>query len=141
MPVSPIARRIRALLFLMLPALVLVACGSRVSTAGFKGEQHDVAQTISNLQADATAGDEKKICAKDLAPSVVSRLGGSKGCEKAIKNQLAEVDSLELSVQSITIAKGGASATVKAKSIHAGRTRPGTVSLVRDGKAWKVSGI
>ena len=134
-------RRMLALSCLPLSALALSACASTVSTAGFKGEQHEVAQTISNLQADATAGEQKKICADDLAAGVVAQLGGTKGCEAAIKNQLAEVNSLEIKVQSVHLATGNARATANVSSIHEGKTRPSTVSLVKEGGKWKLSGV
>jgi len=34
----------------------LSACGTTSSSAGFSGEKHAVAQTIVNLQSDATSG-------------------------------------------------------------------------------------
>ena len=141
MPLLPLLRRASALLCLPLLAAGLVACGSTVSTAGFKGEQHTIAQTISNLQSDATAADQKKICTSDLASAVVSRLGGLKGCEAAIKRQLVEIDSLEVSVQSITLGAGGASATARVKSIYGGKSAFRTVTLVKEGGKWKVSGL
>ena len=125
-------RRAFALLCLPVSALALAACGSTVSTAGFKGQQHEVAQTISNLQADATAAEQSKICADDLAASVVSKLGGAKGCEAAIKSQLAQVDSLEVSVESVKLAPSGTTATAQAKSIHEGKSRASAVSLVKE---------
>lgn len=134
-------RRLLALLCVPSCALALSACGSTVSTAGFKGEQHEVAQTISNLQADATAGEQKKICSDDLAASVLSKLGGLKACEEAIKKQLAEIDSLEVSVQSVKLASGDTGATAAVRSIYEGKTRPSTVSLVKEGGKWKVSAL
>ncbi|HYM55284.1 MAG TPA: hypothetical protein VES97_07970 [Solirubrobacteraceae bacterium] len=133
-------RRLLAPVCLPLLAVALTACGSTVSTSSFKGEQHEVAQTIANLQADATAGEDKKICANDLAKSLVARLGGSKGCESAIKNQLAEVDSMELKVQSIKLAPG-AGASAQVKGIYEGKTRPGTLSLVKEGGRWRISSL
>ncbi len=67
--------------------------------------------------------------------AVVARLGGTKGCEAAIKSQLAEVDNLEVHVESVTLAPGGKSATAGAKRPrrqdedghrHAGQGRDGT---------------
>ena len=130
-----------ALLCASLLIVGLAGCASSVSTSGFQGEQHAIAQTISNLQADATAGDQKKICANDLASAVVTRLGGPAGCEQAIKNQLAEIDSLEVKVQSVTIGVGGTTATAQVKSTYGGKTHPTTVSLVKEGGKWKVSGL
>jgi copper chaperone CopZ len=134
-------RRAFALLCLPVSTLALAACGTTVSTAGFKGQQHEVAQTISNLQADATAAEQSKICADDLAASVVRKLGGTKGCEAAIKTQLAQVDSLEVSVESVKLAPDGTTATAQAKSIHEGKSRASAVSLVKEGGKWKVSGL
>jgi hypothetical protein len=132
-------RRQLAVLCLPLSALTLSACNKAVSTSGFKGEQREIAQTISNLQSDATAAEPKKICANDVAASVVTRLGGTKGCEAAFKSQLAEVDSLEVSVQSIAVAPDGKSATADVKSIHEGKSRASTMSLVKEGGKWKIS--
>jgi hypothetical protein len=134
-------RRLPAPLCGSLLALALSACGTAtVSTAGFRGEEHEVAQTISNLQADATAGEEKKICARDVTSSIVARLGGAKACERAIKNQLAEVDSLQVSVQSVKLGAAG-TARAHVRSIQLGKTKPSTVSLIKEAGKWKISGV
>jgi hypothetical protein len=140
MPAPIAARPILALLCLPLAALTLAACGTTVSTSAFRGEDHAVAQAISDLQTDATAGDEKKLCSDDLAASVVTKLGGKKGCEKTIKTQLAEIDSLEVSVQSVHTA-GPATATAGVTSTYAGKKRAGTVSLIKESKGWRISAI
>ena len=67
---KPAARAVAAVAI----TLGLYACGSAVSTTNFKGEQRQVAQAISNLQSDATATDQQKLCSNDLAASVVARL-------------------------------------------------------------------
>jgi hypothetical protein len=134
-------RRMPALVCLPLSAVVLAACGSTTTTAPFKGEKHEVAQTIANLQTHATAAEQKKICAEDLAAAVVTRLGGSKHCEAAIKNQLAEVDNLETSVKSVDVTAVGKAATARVNSIDEGKTAAGTVSLVKEGGKWKISGV
>jgi hypothetical protein len=129
------------LICLPLLALGLTACGSTVSTSAFKGEQHEVAQTISVLQNAATTGEQKRICDELLAGAVVTRLGGAKSCEKAIKNQLAEIDNLQVSVQSVQVASGSTSATARVASVYEGKTRAGKLSLVKEGKHWKISGL
>ena len=138
---AAVSRTSLAFICLPLSALALSACSSTVSTAAFKGAQHEVAQTISNLQADATAGEQKKICSDDLAAAAVAKLGGTKGCEAAIKKQLAEVDKLEVSVQSVKLASGGANATAAVRSVYEGKTRPSTVSLVKEGRKWKIAAL
>jgi hypothetical protein len=137
----PNAKHATALLCLALLALGLAACGATVSTSGFKGEQHAIAQTISDFQADATASDEKKICANDLAAAVVARLGATKRCERAIKDQLAEIDNLEAKVESIQLGPGAATASARVKSTHAGKRRVSTVVLVKEGSNWKISAL
>lgn len=133
----------RLLLYVCAPlsAVVLGACASTVSTSAFKGSEQSVAQTVANLQTDATASEPKKICADDLAAAVVSRLGGSAHCEAAIKTQIAELDSMEVSVKSIHIAADQASATAEVKSIREGKSKAQTLSLVKEGGKWKISGL
>ena len=137
----PSAARARALLCTPLLALGLAACGSTVSTGSFKGEEHEVAQTIANLQADATANEQGKICTHDLSAEVVARLGGPEGCQQAVKSQLKEIDNLELSVQSIKIDTPGRTATAVAKSTYAGKKTLTPITLVKEGGSWKVSAL
>jgi hypothetical protein len=131
----------RSLALLCLAPLSIAACGSTVSTSGFSGERHAVAQRIADLQSDVTSSDRKKVCTNDLAASVVKGLGGRKGCESALKTQLAEIDNLEAKVSSISIPAGASTATARVKSTYAGKSRVGTVSLVKEGKTWKVAAV
>jgi hypothetical protein len=137
-------RRPLALLCWPVLAVGLAACGTpATSTSAFKGERHEVAQTIADLQSDATAGEEKKICADDLASRVVARLGGAAGCERAVKSQLGEVDNVEVGVQSVQLGAGRAlhTASARVKSIHSGKSRESTVLLVKEDGKWKISGL
>jgi hypothetical protein len=127
-----------------LAALSLAACAQTVSTSHFKGEQREVAQAIANLQSDVTAADQQKICAQDLASAVVARLNtASGGCKQVIKNQLTEVDNLEVKVGSVLLSTGGStrSASATVASIYAGKTRTGTVFLLKENGKWKISGL
>ena len=120
--------------------LALTACGSAVSTTSFKGEQHQIAQTIANFQNAATTGEYKKICNEMLSTTIVTRLGNAKGCEKAIKNQLNEIDNLQVTVQSVHVAAGNMDAKADLGSIYEGKKRLGKLSLVKQHKHWKISG-
>jgi hypothetical protein len=136
--------RLSAILCLPLCALALAACGastSATSTSDFSGVKREVAQRIADFQSDASSTEERKICANDLAARIVRRLGGSKGCETAIKNQLGQVDNLEVGIQSVSVAAGGTSASATVKSIHEGKSRPSTLQLVKEGRSWKISGL
>jgi hypothetical protein len=133
-------KRAPALLCLPLLALGLSACAQTVSTSGLNGEAKAAAETIKDLQSNATSGDQKKICQDDLAKSVASRLspaGG--GCQAAIKSQLKEVDSLELTVQRIEV--NGTSATAHVTSVYSGKKKPTTMTLVRENGKWKISAV
>jgi hypothetical protein len=138
-------KRYPALLCASLLGVGLSACGNTVSVSpAFKGEEREVAQAISNLQADATAANERRVCSNDLASAVVARLSGARGgCAQAIKNQLGEVDSFEMTVQSIQVGAVGArrTASARVKSVYMGKTRTSTVLLVKEGGKWKIKEI
>src|SRR5947209_19064535 len=73
-------------------AAALSACAKTVSTGAFQGEQHEVAQAISNLQSDVTAGEERKVFSNDLASEVVAGLDAAAGrCRGAIEVQVREL--------------------------------------------------
>jgi hypothetical protein len=132
-----------ASLGLFLLALALAGCGSTVSTSSFHGEEHEVAQVVANFQADVSAAEQQKVCANDLSSGLVARLGGPAACRKAVKNQLAEVDNLEMSVRAVQVSPPGAprTATARVKSINGGKSRLATLTLVREGGSWKISGV
>jgi hypothetical protein len=126
---------------LALAALVLAACGQTVSTSSFKGEQHEVAQALANLQSNVSTNDESKICTNDLAKAVVTRLGSAHGgCKAVIKDQLGQIDNANLAVDTVTLsgAQGQRTATASVRSIYGGKTRASTVHLVKEGGKWKV---
>ncbi|HTA36233.1 MAG TPA: hypothetical protein VK761_05920 [Solirubrobacteraceae bacterium] len=134
----------RAATLLCAPALALglSACAATVSTSGLTGDSKAAGETVKDLQSNVTAGDNKKICEKDLASAVVKRLAStSGGCQEAVKKQLAEIDSVELTVESIKVT--GTTATAKVKSIYSGKKKFSTMSLVKEGTGskseWKIS--
>lgn len=133
--------RPRAAIAAVLLATGLAGCGSTVSTGSFKGEEKAVAETVSNLQSDATAGDQGKICKNDLSAEVVARLGGVAGCEAAIKTQLGEIDNPEASVSSVKVQTPGKAATAVVKSVNEGKSTETTVTLVHEDGRWKVSAV
>jgi hypothetical protein len=141
---SALPKRALTLLCAPLLALTLAACAKTVSTSGLGGESKEVAETIKNLESDVTAGEQKKVCQNDLASTLVTRLNSAKGgCQQAIKDQLAEVDSFEITVDSVAL--GGTptarTATAHVKSVYSGKKRPSTLSLVKESGKWKISAL
>ena len=132
-------RRLLALTSVLLCSLGAAACGTTTSTAGFKGAEHEVAQTIADLQSDVAAGERKKICEKDLAAPVVTKLGGQKACEAAVKNRVSEIDNTELQVESVKI--DGDTATAQVKSVYEGKKQVRAVTLAKEGSRWRITAI
>ena len=125
-------------------ALGLSACGqSTVNTSSLSGDAKSVAQTISDLQKDAQNRDQNKVCQNDLASSVVSKLAATGGsCPSALSGQLKEIDSFDLSLASgNAVQVNGNTATARVKTTSAGKTRYDTLTLVKEGNRWKVSGL
>jgi len=132
--------RVRPLIVLCLCVPGLAACGNTTSSSAFKGVEHEVAQRISDLQSDATSSNRENICKHDLSAAIVAKLGGIKGCEAALKHQLAQIDNLDATIVSVKVAPDGKTATAKVKSTYEGKTREKTLPLVKEAGGWKVSG-
>jgi hypothetical protein len=115
-----------------------MACGETTSTSKFTGESHDVAQTLSDFQSHAAAREQKKLCEGDLAASVTSSLKSTGGCQAVLKKQLVQLDALNITIESVSVK--GATATAKVKSTYSGKSRITTVTLVKEGSRWKISG-
>jgi hypothetical protein len=141
---TPLKTPAPALLGATLLAFGLVACGSTVATSSFKGEKHEVAQAISNLQSDTRAGEQQKVCENDLAGPVLTRLSTAPGgCKQAIKGQLAEIDNFDVTVESVHISATASkrTATARVKSVYNGKSRVRTVSLLFEGGKWKILSV
>jgi hypothetical protein len=136
---APSPRQLTAGLCTIAFAVGLGACGETASTSNFKGESHNVAQTVSNFQNDATAGNQKKLCESDLAATLTARLHGAGGCQTVLKEQLHEIDALNMTIESVTVT--GAGATARVKSTYSGKSRITTLTLVKEGSHWKISGV
>lgn len=119
-------------------ATAIGGCGETASTGSFKGESHNVAQTIADFQADVVAREQKKLCQRDLSAPVTTRLtkaGGS--CQAALEKQLMQIDATNLTIQAISI--GGRSATARVKGTYSGKSRESTLTLVKEGNRWRIS--
>ena len=131
----------RALLLLCAPLLALgaSACASTSTLSTFKGEDHAVAQVVSDLQSYGTAGEAQRICTNLLASTVTARLHSAPGgCKHALKEQLSQVDTPEVTVEKVQL-HGTMGATAEVKSTYAGKAKLTTVTLVKEDGAWKIS--
>jgi len=136
MPVS--LKRALVLLCVPLLAVVVSACASTTSSS-FKGESHAIAQTIANLQTEATADEAQKICSEELASTVTARLSSAPGgCKQALKSQLSQVDTQELTVEKV-YPHSSTSASAEVKSTYAGKTKITTLTLIKEHGVWKIS--
>lgn len=137
----PIAiKRLAVIVLAALAPVALAACGEVVATSSFKGESKAVAQTISNFQNDISTANKGNICQKDLASTLRARLNSaSGGCQEVIKNQLGQIDTFSLSIESIAVK--GSSAQAQVKSTYSGKTKVSTLTLVKEGGKWKISGV
>ncbi len=115
------------------------ACGETASTSNFKGESHNVAQTVADFESDATSLDQKKVCEDDLAAALRTSLSRYGGCQAVLKSQLRAIDALTMSIESIAV--NGTKASARVKSTYSGKSRVTTLLLVREGSKWKVSGV
>ena len=87
-------------------------------------------QTISDFQTDADGGRPKKICRKTWRPQSrqsCRRPGAT--AKAALKSQLAEIDILELTVESVELSGNKASAAIK--STWSGKSRRSTIELTK----------
>lgn len=121
-------------------ALALGACGSAVTTSGFKGEAHAVAQRISDLQSNISAASEQNICTKDFSRAARARLSAAGNtCKAALKRQLSAIDDYELTIEKIAV--HGRAATAQVRSTWSGKLRNSTLKLVKEGGGWRVEGV
>lgn len=121
-------------------ATLFAACGSTVSTGNYKGASKAVAERISDFQSNIVAGEEKKLCSRDLASAVQARLrAAGSSCVPALKKQLGAIDDYEISIASIAV--HGTSASARVKSTWSGKQRTTTMQLVKEGNSWKIAAL
>jgi hypothetical protein len=110
------------------------------STSKFKGEARNAAQSIEDLQAAAKDADYAKICAQLLAPSFAGRIGESgRTCPQAVEAAVKDADTIDMTVQQVTVSGDTATARVK---LETGKDdRRATFRLVRENRRWKIAGL
>jgi hypothetical protein len=138
-------RMLRSLVPLaLLASLALAGCTTRStsddSTGEFRGDQRLVANTVEDFESAASEGDQGKICRDLLARALVAQYaerGGS--CERAVDGALKDTDSFEMTVERVTIT--GTQASVRVKSDRGKKDLQQSLTLVRQGQGWRISGF
>ena len=74
---------------------------------------------MANFQSDASANNQKKLCENDLAAPLTNQLRSAGGCQAVIKEQLKDIDSLGLTIESVAVT--GSSALARVKSTYSGK--------------------
>jgi hypothetical protein len=127
-------------------AVGVAGCGETTTSSSFTGEEHAVATRVSNFQKHVSEANEKKVCSEDLASSLVERIresgkreAGGKGCTEVVKELLKDVEDPTLTVQHVKVDGKNAVATVK--SVRSGKSRTATLTLVKEGEDWRISGV
>jgi hypothetical protein len=137
----------------MLRTLVPIAALAAIAVAGcttqttsddssdkFVGDQRLVANTIEDFESAASKGDQDQICRELLAKPLIADYAEHGGtCEKAVDGALKDTDSFGLTVESVSIA--GAKATARVKADRGKKDVIQTMTLVKEGPAWRISGF
>jgi hypothetical protein len=135
--------RLRHLALALLVPVALAGCGAQRSSSSagkFSGEQKQVAQTVDDLATAGQKSDEKTVCGTLLSRALVARLNaGGSTCLKAVGDQIDSADSFTLKVESVAVT--GSRATAQVTSTVSGHDAKRTLSFVREGGGWRVSGL
>ena len=123
-------------------AVAVAGCASQTtsndSSGKFRGEQRLVANTIEDFESAASKGDQDQICRELLAKPLIAQYAEHGGtCEKAVDGALKDTDSFGLTVESVSIAGGEATARVKADRGKNDVIR--TITLAKEGPGWRIS--
>jgi predicted lipoprotein len=132
----------RPTLLLCVLALALTACGAaaRDSAKDFKGAERGVAAAVEDLESAARKNDSGQACTKLLAAGLLTALK-AKGttCETAVKEAFKDADSLDLTVEDVTIS--GTKASAKVTSGSGSHKKSDTLELERAGAGWRISSL
>ena len=136
------SRPMRPALLLCLLALALTACGTapRDSAEDFSGAERAVAAAVEDLEAAARDNDNEAVCTELLAERLLSTLERQgTNCATAVEDAFRDADTLDLTVEDVTI--DGTSATAEVTSGTGDNEKTDTLELERVGSAWRISSL
>ena len=123
-------------------ALAPAACGagSRDSAEDFTGAERAVAAAVEDLESAARDGDTEAVCTKLLAETLLATLKQrGTSCEDAVQDAFEDADSLDLTVDDVTIS--GSRASAKVTSGTGNNKKSDTLELEKVGAAWRISSL
>jgi hypothetical protein len=132
----------RSLAALCLLALALAGCGSapRNSAKDFKGDKRAVADVVERLEKAARDDDPAFVCKSLLSAKLLTALRTQgTNCNTGVKEAFKDADSLDLTVDGVTIT--GASATAKVAYRSLSKDKTSTLTFAREGSAWKIASL
>lgn len=129
----------RPALVLCLLALTLTACGAaaRDSAEEFTGEQAAVAAAVEDLESAARDNDSGETCTKLFTAGLLAAIKGN--CETAVEDAFKDADSVDLTVEQVSI--NGTKATAKVTSGTGSNETTETLTLEKVGAAWRISSL
>ncbi len=134
------SRQLLPALLALLAALAFAACGGAAdSDQDFEGAQRDVARAIEDLEEAGQEDEPRRICEALLARALVQQIEDSgTECVEAIGKALDQTDTFTLTVESVRVTGTNARAQVET---GVDEEKLETIELVKEGDAWKVSGL
>jgi len=132
----------RSLAALCLMVLVLVGCGAapRDSAKAFKGDERTVADVVERLEKAARDDDPGLVCKSLFSAKLLTALQKQgTNCNTGVREAFKDADSLDLTVDDVKITGATATAAVKYSSRSSEKTT--SLSLDRDGSAWKLTSL
>jgi len=132
----------RPALLLCILSLALVACGagSRDSAEEFTGAERGVAAAVEDLESAARKNEGEKVCTTLLSARLLASLRArGTDCEEALAGAFRDADSLDLTVDDITIR--GTTASAKVTSGTGSKEKTETLELEKVGAAWRISSL
>lgn len=132
----------RPALVLCALAIALTACGAapRDSAKEFEGAERGVAATVEDLESAARDDDPDTVCSKLLAERLLATLReqGTR-CVTAVKQAFQDADSLDLTVDDVSIR--GERASAKVISGRGSKEKTDTLQLEKVGAGWRIASL
>jgi hypothetical protein len=121
-------------------AVAIGGCGGaapRDSAKEFSGEKAKVAAPVEALETAARDRKAEPVCSQLLSDRLLAQLKEQgTNCRTAVKEAFEDADSLDLTVDEITIT--GDKAVAKITSGTGSDKKSDTLELARDGAVWKI---